>query len=384
MNKTVTPPEGFFKPFHQFARLESASGLLLFFAAAVAFLWANSPLHGSYSNFKLILEHPINEGLMALFFLLMGLEIKREMREGELASLRKSILPIAGALGGMLVPAGIYALYNHGTPAASGWGIPMATDIAFALGALTLLGRRIPLGLKVFVVALAIIDDLGAILVIAIFYTQQIHLVPLALAGACLIALFILNTAGVRRLAIYLPVGILLWVFLLRSGIHSTLSGVALALFIPLNSGDSKEPPLQRLERQLHPWVSFAILPLFALVNAGVALIPETREMLFEPSGLGILAGLSLGKPIGIVFFSWLALRLGFASLPDGVRWNHMLGAGLLGGIGFTMSLFIADLGLPDARLLEGAKLSVLCASLISGLLGFAYLWMAGRKPKSI
>lgn len=382
------------EPFQRFTRLESASGLLLLFAAAIAFAWANSPAREIYHAFRswsilkppfaaFTLEQMVNNGFMAAFFLLVGLEIKREMLAGELASFRKSALPMAAAVGGMLVPAGIYAWFNHGSPAASGWGIPMATDIAFALGALTLLGKRIPQGLKVFLVALAIIDDIGAILVIAIFYTQRLHFGALALAGICIALLFGMKASGVRRLFPYLGLGILLWWFLLLSGIHATLAGVVLAGFIPYSSRCAEEPSLQCLERLLHPWVSFGVLPLFALVNAGAALIPETRGLLIQPPGLGIIVGLCLGKPVGITLFSWLAVRLRFGALPDGARWNHLLGTGLLGGIGFTMSLFIADLGLPDARLLEGAKLSVLCASLISGVAGFGYLWLAGREKKS-
>ncbi len=366
-----------FKPFQRFIQLESASGLLLFFAALVAIVLANSPLQEFYLTFKSTLEYPVNDGLMAVFFLLVGLEIRREMYSGQLASFRRAALPIAAALGGMLVPAGIYALFNHHSPTASGWGIPMATDIAFALGAMTLLGKRVPPGIKVFLVALAIIDDIGAILVIALFYAQQLHFGQLALAGTCLVTLFTLNRFKIRSIPVYLLVGFFLWFFLLRSGIHATLAGVALAFFIPYDANRDVKPGL---EEWLHPWVNFGILPLFALINAGIPLLQETRSLLLKPLGLGILAGLCLGKPLGITLFSWVAMRLGFGELPGGVRRAHLLGAGLLGGIGFTMSLFIADLGLPDVRLLDGAKLSVLCASMISGLAGFGYLWWVGRK----
>ena len=371
---------GIFKPFHQFVKLESASGLLLFATALIGLAWANSPLSESYQAFKAASGYIVNDGLMAIFFLLVGLEIKREMRGGELASFRRSALPLAAALGGMLVPAAIYTLFNHNLPSGSGWGIPMATDIAFALGALMLLGKRIPPGLKIFLVALAILDDIGAILVIALFYTRSLHWGALALSGLCLAALFALNFSGVRRLSVYLAPGILLWFFLLRSGIHATLAGVAVAFLIPHTPKNSGEPLAQNLERRLHPWVSFGILPLFALINAGVALVPQTRGMLFEPVGLGILAGLCLGKPLGIFLFSWLAVRLGLGEPPTGVRWNHLFGAGLLAGIGFTMSLFIADLGLPNAQLLDGAKLAVLCASLVSGMMGTAWLWWVGTQ----
>ncbi len=247
----------------------------------------------------------------------------------------------------------------------------MATDIAFALGVLTLLGNRIPLGLKVFLTALAILDDIGAILVIALFYARGFHLAALLPAGLCLTVLVVLNAYEVRRLAPYLLLGALLWWFLLHSGIHATLAGVALALCLPRASA-------RQCTRRLHPWVNFGILPLFALVNAGVALSAGTQGMLHPPLGLGILAGLCLGKPLGILLFSWLAVRLGIGALPGGVHWKHMLGAGILGGIGFTMSLFIADLGFPGSPLLDTAKLAVLGASLLSGAAGFLYLRMLG------
>lgn len=363
------------KPLRRFLQWEPAPGLLLFFASLAAFSWANSHVSGSYFAFKASLEHTVNDGLMTLFFLLMTFEIKREMVSGELASFQKSALPVAAALGGMLLPAGIYVLFNHGSAAASGWGIPMATDIAFALAALTLLGKRVPAGLKIFLIALAIIDDLGAILVIALFYSQQIHVLMLVLSAACLAVLFLLNQIKVSLLWPYLLLGFLLWFFLLRSGIHATMAGVALAFLIPSGKKDSDV-----LEHLLQPWVNFVILPLFALVAAGVALVPETRGLLFHPVGLGILLGLCLGKPVGILSFSWLAVRFKLGALPRGVRWKALLGAGVLGGIGFTMSLFIAELGLPGAGFLDGAKLAVFCASLISGFGGFGYLWLMGRK----
>ncbi len=371
-----------FKPFQRFIQLESASGLLLFFAALTGLAFANSPLSETYASLKSVSLPAINDGLMAVFFLLVGLEIKREMWNGELASFRRSAMPFAAALGGMLLPAVFYSLFNRNHLSAPGWGIPMATDIAFALGALMVLGKRIPPGLKIFLVALAIIDDLGAILVIALFYTQTLHWGALALSGACLAALFMLNFFGVRRLLPYLAAGALSWFALLHSGVHATLAGVALAFFIPMTADGAEENSLQFLERKLHPWVGFGILPIFALVNAGVALNPQTRNLLAEPVGLGILAGLCLGKPLGISLFSWIAARMGFGELPTGVRWRHLLGAGMLGGIGFTMSLFIADLGLPEERLLDGAKLAVLCASVISGMIGIVYLaWMGREKP---
>jgi NhaA family Na+:H+ antiporter len=392
---TPPPPHGasaLLLPFRRFARLESASGILLMLCALAALAWANSPWGHAYQGFReyrpagipgiLPLELFVNDVLMTVFFLLMGLEIKREMIAGELASLKRSALPIAGALGGMLVPAGIFLALNHGLPGARGWGIPMATDIAFALGVLTLLGRRVPVGLKVFLVALAIIDDVGAIVVIAVFYTGDITLPYLLLAGAALAALVLLNRGGVRRPLPFLLGGALLWFCMFHSGVHATIAGVLLAFCIP-HSG--KGPSLlQSLESRLHPYVSFGIMPLFALINAGVALSPAVRHALFEPVGLGILAGLCLGKPLGITLFSWLAVRCRIASLPGNVSWPQLAGAGILGGIGFTMSIFIAGLGLPDRELLDGAKLAVLGGSVISGVAGYLILRWLGKKDLGI
>jgi NhaA family Na+:H+ antiporter len=366
-----------------FSRSESFPGVLLFLCALAALAWANSPWDRAYRVFReyrpggmpgvLPLELIVNDALMAVFFLLVGLEIKREMLAGELSSWKRSALPIAGALGGMLVPAGIFLAWNHGLPTASGWGIPMATDIAFALGALALLGKRVPVGLKIFLVALAIIDDIGAILVIAFFYADGIHVPMLFLALGVFAALALANRSGVRHPAPYLLGGLLLWFAVFHSGIHATIAGVLLAICVPRSLA-------ARLEPRLHPYVSFGILPLFALVNAGVALSPAVRHTLAEPLGLGILLGLCAGKPVGITLFSWLAVRSGIASLPGNVTWAQLAGAGLLGGIGFTMSLFIAGLGLPARELLDGAKLAVLAASVISGVGGYVVLrWLGAR-----
>lgn len=380
-------------PFRRFAKLQSASGVLLLACAALALAWANSPLaplyhawkefpvlpfdaHGAPFSFALF----VNDVLMAVFFLGVGLEIKRELLEGELASRRKAMLPLAGALGGMLAPALIYAALNAGGPAARGWGVPMATDIAFALGVILLLGKRVPPGLKVFLVALAILDDLGAILVIALFYTD--HLAPLWLGAALalIVALALLNRARITHPLPYLLGGVALWIATFQSGVHATLAGVALAFCIPARPGPReralglKHDLQARFEHALHPWVSFAILPLFAVANAGVALSPSVVGALGEPLGLGILGGLLLGKPLGITLAAWLAVRLGLAALPQGVRWGQMAGAGLLGGIGFTMSIFIAGLAFADPARLDGAKLSVLAASLTAGICGYLVL----------
>ncbi|HEX2613327.1 MAG TPA: Na+/H+ antiporter NhaA [Fibrobacteria bacterium] len=386
--------------FRRFAALESAAGILLLGFALLALAWANSswadlyfhlrefalPVQGLRGTAKSVtVEFLVNDALMAVFFLLVGLEIKRELVAGELNSLRRAALPAAGALGGMLVPAAIFIAWNSNGPAHRGWGIPMATDIAFALGVITLLGKRVPAGLKVFLAALAILDDLGAILVIALFYSGEVHFPALAAAGAIVAGLLLLNRAGVRRRMPYLIAGPFLWAALLLSGLHATLAGVLLAFCIPHGGAASADEasPSEKIETTLGPWVNFAILPLFALVNAGIALSPRVTGTLLEPLGLGIVLGLCLGKPLGITFFSWLAVRLRFATLPANVRWPHLLGAGILGGIGFTMSIFIAGLGLPDRALLNGAKLAVLAASSIAGIVGCLVLRLSGRMRPS-
>lgn len=360
------------------------------------------------------LLHWINDGLMTVFFLIVGLEIKREVLDGELSSLRQAALPIAGAVGGMLVPALLYALFNQGTSTAGGWGIPMATDIAFALAVLQLLGSRVPLGLKVFLTALAIVDDLGAVLVIAGFYTRELHLNYLYLALATWASLLALNGLGARSLWLYLPLGLVLWFFTLESGIHATLAGVLLAAAIPSRIGHERpvllrlleerlhalnheahgadadprtiseelehlaetiSSPAQRLEQRLHAVVAFGIIPLFAFANTSLALDASVFGELGSPLGLGILAGLALGKPLGIGGLSWAAVRLGWATLPPGVTWRHLWGAGILGGIGFTMSLFITLLALGEHTDGEAvAKLAILLASLLAGISGYALL----------
>ncbi|WP_345223355.1 Na+/H+ antiporter NhaA [Hymenobacter koreensis] len=421
------------RPFTEFFRREAASGIVLMGSAVLALVLANVDwgvaryfpavwdTHLRVAVGGLVLDHSllhwINDGLMAVFFLIVGLEIKREVMEGELSSWRQAALPIAGALGGMLVPALLFALFNRGTPTAGGWGIPMATDIAFALAVLQLLGPRVPLALKVFLTALAIVDDLGAVFVIAGFYTTELHLHALYGALGTWGVLLAFNKLGVRSLWAYLPLGAVLWYFMLESGIHATLAGVMLAVAIPfripysrpellhrvderlallrheLHAVDadprtiseeleylylSSSSPAQRLEQQLHTLVAFGIIPLFAFANTSLVIAPAAVRGLLSPLGLGILAGLVVGKPLGIAGLSWLSVRLGWATLPPGVRWRHVWGAGLLGGIGFTMSIFITLLALGEASGgADVAKLAILVASLSAGLLGYALLRMA-------
>jgi NhaA family Na+:H+ antiporter len=389
-SSTVTPrPRGLRAFFH----LEAASGIVLLACAVAALAWANSPwapAYGALKHFALpgatgfSFELFVNDVLMAVFFLLVGLEIKRELLEGELSSRQRAALPLAGALGGMLLPALLFTAFNRGEPGAGAWGVPMATDIAFALAVMLLLGRRAPVGLKVFLVALAIIDDLGAILVIALFYGGEPRVEWLLGAAAVTGLLAGLNRRGVMHPAPYLIGGALLWSALFFSGVHATLAGVILALCIPLRAharAPRAQPLLKRLEAALHPWVNYSVLPLFALVNAGVALSPHVVHALREPLGLGIMAGLLIGKPVGITLFAWLAVRSGLAALPAGVSWAGIWGAGMLGGIGFTMSLFIAGLGLAPG-LLDGAKLAVLAASLVAGVSGYLILRLQSAPPR--
>ena len=370
--------------FERFVRTEAFSGILLFIAAVIGFTLANSGLGGSYfeikytyygaAPLKLTLEHWVNDGLMALFFLLVGLEIKRELKIGELANLRSASLAIFAAAGGMIVPALLYAALNVGGAGGRGWGIPMATDIAFALGVLALLGSRVPLALKVFLTALAIVDDLGAVLVIALFYTSSLDWGALALAGATWAVALTLGARGEKRLWIYGILGVILWYFTLKSGLHATIAGVLLALAVPLDPSDRPDDdlehtdsPLHRLEHLLHPYVSYGILPLFALVNSGVA---TGGSSAFNPVTLGVIVGLMLGKPLGVVGLSLLAVRLGLAELPARVTWGAMLGVGCLAGIGFTMALFITGLAFDAGPVQDQAKTGILIASILSAVLG--------------
>jgi NhaA family Na+:H+ antiporter len=419
-------------PFQEFFQAESASGIVLLVCAAVALAWANSPWSESYFHLwethavvgggrlrlDYSLHHWINDGLMAVFFFMVGLEIKREVLVGELASPKQAALPIAAAVGGMVVPALIFVAFNAGTPELRGWGTPMATDIAFALGVLALLGDRAPTGLKIFLAALAIVDDLGAVLVIALFYSSGIDWTMLMYGGITLIVLLGANRGGIRRPSVYTVLGIVLWFFFLKSGVHATIAGVLLATTIPSRTrinvpefvasardylerfeadglrpdpahpltpqqeaalerleeaAESVQSPLLSIEHAIVPWVAFGIMPLFALANAGVALEPEVVGGLGSPVVMGIALGLLMGKPIGVGLASWIAVRLGFAGLPAGVRGTHLVGVGFLAGIGFTMSLFIAGLAF-EGTTLELSKVGVLAASSVAGIIGYAIL----------
>jgi NhaA family Na+:H+ antiporter len=372
----------------------AAPGAVLFLAAILAVIADNSAASGLYDLFlkiefsvalgSLALSKPlllwINDGLMAVFFLVVGLEMKREMLYGELSKLSQIGLPALAALGGMAVPALIYAGFNlHDPVALRGWAIPSATDIAFALGVLSLLGPRVPVALKVFLTAVAVLDDFGAIAIIALFYTADLSLVSLGLAAAALVVLAGLNFAGVRRLAPYLVVGALLWVFVLKSGVHATLAGVALAFAIPLKPGDPAAPATQ-LEHVLHPWVTWLILPVFAFANAGLSFAGMTLASLAQPVTLGIAGGLFLGKQIGIFAFAWAAIRLGLAGLPRGATWAQLYGVALLCGIGFTMSLFIGTLAFESADYAAPVRLGVIVGSLLSGLAGYLLLARSAQK----
>ncbi len=435
------PIDVIYKTFQHFAHQAASGGIVLLLFTVVALAWANSPWaesyhhlwHETYLTFGLgaaelskPLELWINDGLMAIFFFVVGLEIKREILAGELASPRRAMFPIAAALGGMVAPALIYVSFNIGTPAISGWGVPMATDIAFALGILALLGDAVPVSLKVFLAALVIVDDLGAVLVIAVFYTSEIA-VGYLIAGAVFLALMIAaNRLGVRNPLVYAILGVFLWVVFLKSGVHATIAGVLAAMTIPATtlidhprfirrgralldrlessqgpeggiadgerlsvisdletSCEQMEPPLQRLERALHPWVAFFIMPVFALANAGVALGEGFVASLMLPETLGIILGLVVGKQVGVTLFAWLSVKLGLAALPVGASWKLVYGIGWLAGIGFTMSLFIAGLAFTDDETLETAKAGILTASLISGVAGFALLKSWTREQAS-
>jgi len=374
---------------------EAAGGIVMLLAAILAIALNNSPLHrlddllldtpvsihiGSFALDKSLL-HWINDGLMAIFFFLVGLEIKKELLTGALSSVDRAVLPAIGALGGMVVPALIYLGLNasDGT-AMRGWAIPSATDIAFAVAVLTLLGPRVPASLKVFLLALAILDDLGAIIIIALFYTTKLSVLSLALAAVGCVVLGALNLRGVTRLAPYVMTGIFIWVCVLKSGVHATLAGVLVASAIPLTAADpERRSLLQTLEESLHPWVTFGVLPLFAFANAGVSLGGVTLARLFEPIPLGIALGLCLGKPIGIAGAVWLAVRSGVARLPEAATWPQMVAVGILGGIGFTMSLFIGMLAFPEPVYAMPLRVGVLAGSLLSAVVGYLLLHRATR-----
>jgi NhaA family Na+:H+ antiporter len=378
-------------PLGAFLKSEAAGGVLLMIAAALALVIANSPVAPLYFSLLdqyiagLSVLHWINDALMALFFLLVGLEIKREFVEGQLSSWSRRALPGIAALGGMVAPALIYLAMTRGdSVAVGGWAIPTATDIAFALGVLALLGPRVPVSLKIFLTALAIIDDLGAVIIIALFYTKGLSLLMLGLAGACIVALIALNRMNVTRLWAYLGLGALLWFFVLQSGVHATLAGVALALTIPIGDGsDSDEPehsPLHTLEHLLHPYVAFLIVPIFGFANAGVSFTGMTPASALAPVPLGIALGLFLGKQIGVFGFSWIAVKAGFGAMPAKTNFVQLYGVALLCGIGFTMSLFIGALAFDSPELGKATKIGVLLGSFASALAGAAVLRMAGQR----
>jgi len=363
----------------EFIKTEKAAGGVLLLCTLFSLAVANSGVGSSYISFwhTPLLGEPIslwiNDGLMAVFFLLVGLEIERELYVGELSDRRKARLPIAAALGGMLLPALIHLTFNVGTPTQAGVGIPMATDIAFALGVLSLLGDRVPVSLKVFLVAFAIMDDLGAIIVIALFYSGGLS--TLHLAGSILISavLFAFNRRKVQSLLLYLVSGVALWYFIHQSGIHSTITGVILAFLIPFGKGEASSPS-SRLQHLLHYPVAFIVLPLFALANTSVVISSDWYLSLKESNSLGILLGLIVGKPLGISIFSMVAVRLGYCSLPANIQWKHIIAVSMLGGIGFTMSMFVALLAFEDAAILEQTKIAIFLASLVSGVMGYLSL----------
>lgn len=425
------------RPFEDFFKLQAAGGIVLIAATAIALFLANSPFSDLYYHFweteltigfdrfglTKNLHHWINDGLMAVFFFVVGLEIKREFLAGELAGIRKAALPFAAAIGGMLVPALIFFLLNPHPPQVDGWGIPMATDIAFALGVIALLGDRVPRALAIFLTALAIVDDLGAVLVIAVFYAGEISPVPLGVAAAFFLLLVVGNRLGLKHPNFYALVGFAFWVALLKSGVHASIAGVLIGATIPVRPRHSHEEflartsrllqryreietiegpflheerlgillamenvchdtmsPLQRMEHVMNPWVIFGVMPIFALANAGVRLDATALPgALTNSVTLGVLFGLLLGKPLGIFLFSWLAVRLRLCEIPDGVNWRQVLGAGILGGIGFTMSLFITSLAFADPALVTDAKVGIFAASLLAGLSGFWLLRQSER-----
>jgi NhaA family Na+:H+ antiporter len=428
------PIDRLLAPFREFSAREASGGVLLMVAAAIALVWANSPLADSYVSLwrtplsigvgdvslAKSLHLWINDGLMAIFFLVVGLEIKREVLVGELASPRRAALPIVTAVGGAVVPALLFLLIAGSHPdAARGWGVPMATDIAFVLGVLALLGSRVPVGLKIFLAALAIVDDLLAVMVIAIFYSSGVSAPAVGASAVMLLALVTVNRLGVRRPLVYALLGIGLWIAILQSGIHATIAGVLLAMTIPARTridpaafldrargfvadldrdagSDADEAhhaalwelealtehaqaPMLRMEHALHPWVAFLIVPVFALSNAGVRLVGNPVEVATEPVVLGVLLGLIVGKQVGISLAAWMVVRSGLSTLPDGVTWRHVYGAAWLAGIGFTMSLFVGDLAFGESPMLALTKVGILAASVVAGTVGYLIL----RSPAS-
>ncbi|NIY81393.1 Na+/H+ antiporter NhaA [Vibrio hepatarius] len=366
-----------------FFKMESAGGILLVIAAAIAMTIANSPLNELYQSglhtyvFGMSISHWINDGLMAVFFLLIGLEVKRELLEGALKSKETAIFPAIAAVGGMLAPALIYVMFNAGNAeAVQGWAIPAATDIAFALGIMALLGKRVPTSLKVFLLALAIIDDLGVVVIIALFYTGELSTSALAVGFAMTAALFVLNSKHITKLTPYMIVGFILWVAVLKSGVHATLAGVVIGFSIPLKGNAGERSPLKHMEHALHPYVAFFILPLFAFANAGISLEGVSVEGLTSMLPLGIALGLLIGKPLGIFSFSWVAVKSGVAKLPEGINFKHIFAVSVLCGIGFTMSIFISSLafGQANAQFDTYARLGILMGSTTAAIAGYILL----------
>ncbi len=368
------------KLFIEFINSEKSGGIILIFFTAVSLALANSPKGSVYIDFwhtQLFghsIVHWINDGLMAIFFLLIGLELEREFYIGELSDMKKSALPIVAALGGMMVPAGLYLLLNWGSTSQSGAGIPMATDIAFAIGVLSILGNRVPFSLKVFLTALAVIDDLGAIVIIAVFYTKSLSITYLSISLGIWLLIICLNRIGIRRLSIFLILGLGMWYSMLLSGVHSTISGVLLAFAIPFAGGGDASPSY-RLQHILHKPVAYIILPLFAAANTAIALNGGVLSGIFESSSLGIALGLLAGKPLGIFLFSVLGVRAGLCHLPEGINLKYILGVGFIGGIGFTMSIFITMLAFDNQSLVDVSKLAILISSTLAGTLG--YIWLS-------
>lgn len=367
--------------FNRFFHSEKAGGLVLIICTIVSLLLANSAVKDAYIGFWNTdvnghsITHWINDGLMAIFFLLIGLELEREVYVGELSNLRQAIFPAIAAVGGVIVPAGIYLAFNYGTPLQSGAGIPMATDIAFAIGMLSLLGKSVPANLKIFITALAVIDDLCAILVIAVFYSAGISWIYLGLAAACFAIMILLNRLKVHKIFPYILLGMVLWYCLLHSGVHATIAGVLTAFAIPFADGSPKSISY-KLQGILHAPVAFLILPLFALANTALYIAPGMTERVASNEGIGIITGLVAGKPIGILLFAGAAVAAGICSLPEGLRWKHIAGIGILAGIGFTMSIFVAMLAFNDITDVETAKISIMIASLIAAILGLIVLKM--------
>ena len=381
------------RAFKEFFESSTGGGILLFICVVLALIIANSPLGEGLLNFlttqigfenesihlNYSIKQWIDDGLMAIFFLLVGLEIKRELVEGELASPKKAALPIFAAIGGALLPAVIYALFNHNTETHHGWGIPMATDIAFALAVISMLDKRVPASLKVFLAALAIVDDLLAILVIAIFYSSELHYTYLLYAGGIFALQIAFNKFGVKNILAYVIPGVFMWYFIHHSGIHATIAGVLTAMTLP-TTVDDKESPLEKLEHIIAKPVNFIIIPLFAFVNTAIVLHTEMIDGLTSTMGLGIIVGLIVGKSVGILTTCWICVKSGISFLPENATWKHMFGVGLLGGIGFTMSIFVAMLSFSDPLHIEEAKLAILVASCLAGILGYVYLSVLGKK----